>query len=444
MAARNRIDNHILRTLMKESKWTNQNLSLAVNRAAAEAGVIARYDRTSVSHWLSGSKPRPPVPVFVAEAFSRRLGRFVSATDLGWADAVPDAPMPASDMSPCVTALHDLATADLDPARRAWLCAQPFRVTWGAVSPPGDEPGAWSCPAETGRHGTEATAAIEMALSAFLSLDRAFGGGAARLALATYLANDVTTRCSDTRARRELLTAAAELTRLMAFKCFDSLQHNLAQRYYRMSLRLSTEAGDHLGYARTLCGMSAQASFLGHHAQAVQLADTAVGHASGRAPARIRALLLGHTAVAHAMSANHRTALSHLAQAERYLSEVDDVRTPDAQAAQADLAHRTGLVLTLLRDASRAEPWLHTSLRHRPEGERRSRMLTVHALADLQLRRGNLEQACATWESFLDDYPYMHSERVDCAFRSFRRKLGAYQAHPAASRVLHQSRQSGD
>jgi hypothetical protein len=36
-----------------------QALASAVNIAGAENGVVLRYDRTSVAHWLSGSRPSP-------------------------------------------------------------------------------------------------------------------------------------------------------------------------------------------------------------------------------------------------------------------------------------------------------------------------------------------------------------------------------------------------
>jgi TolA-binding protein len=82
-----------------------------------------------------------------------------------------------------------------------------------------------------------------------------------------------------------------------------------------------------------------------------------------------------------------------------------------------------GLTAAEKPSTSRAEPALFASLRHRPESERRSRMLTTHQLADVQLRRARPEQACTTWQRFLDDYSNMHSARISISFRRFRSRL---------------------
>ena len=76
-----------MRKLLAEASWTEAALARTVNKLAAEAGIQARYDRTSVSHWLSGIRPREPVPGLIAEAFGRRLGRMVTTGDAGLGSA---------------------------------------------------------------------------------------------------------------------------------------------------------------------------------------------------------------------------------------------------------------------------------------------------------------------------------------------------------------------
>ncbi|OEV05843.1 hypothetical protein AN216_01465, partial [Streptomyces oceani] len=75
--------NPTLRALLAETGWTQAAFALAIRRVAGEAGVPMRYDRASVAHWLRGSRPRPAVQRFMAEALSRRLARPVTVPELG-------------------------------------------------------------------------------------------------------------------------------------------------------------------------------------------------------------------------------------------------------------------------------------------------------------------------------------------------------------------------
>ena len=76
--------NDRLAALLREADWTNGELAHAVNTLGAAEGLSLRYDRTSVAHWLSGTRPRPPVPDLVAAALTQRTGRLVIAEDTGF------------------------------------------------------------------------------------------------------------------------------------------------------------------------------------------------------------------------------------------------------------------------------------------------------------------------------------------------------------------------
>ncbi|ARF72642.1 hypothetical protein B7C62_10410 [Kitasatospora albolonga] len=78
-----RTPNQALRFLLSEAGWSGARLAREVNALGAEQGTPLSYDRTSVAHWLAGSRPRRPVPALVAEALSRRLGRAVRVADTG-------------------------------------------------------------------------------------------------------------------------------------------------------------------------------------------------------------------------------------------------------------------------------------------------------------------------------------------------------------------------
>lgn len=437
MTPRNHMPNDLLRALLREARWTNHSFSLAVNRVAAEAGTRLRYDRTSVSHWLSGTRPRPPVPEFAAEALSRRLCRPVSAADTGLGGPTEEevtVPEPGSGLA----ALHRLTELDLNPRRRAALHDRPFRVDWLAVPPRRAHPDG-SHPRHDGKPEPGLVAALAAMTSAATTADQALGGGHARSVLVTYLANDVLgwlRSAPTTRACGQLVSRVATLTHLIGFKSFDDLRQYLAQRYYRVALLLADEVDDRTGQAVTLRAMSAQACFLGHHRHAAQLADAAIDRADSATPPGKRAVLLGQAAVAHAALLDRRAALARLVQAEKHLERAEDGPRSTALTDQADAAHLAGQALAFLRDHRQAEIALRASLRCRPEGERRSWLLTTHQLAELQLRRGNPDQACATWQRFLDECSAVRSARVRSALRSFPAHLWPYRDNALVDQVL--------
>ncbi|RKT54619.1 tetratricopeptide repeat protein [Saccharothrix australiensis] len=437
MRPRNRTPNDLLRALLREARWTNHSFALAVNRVAAETGARLHYDRTSVSHWLAGTRPRPPVPAFAAEALSRRLRRPVPPADTGLVD--PAAEDAVQDPASGLGALRRLVGLDLDPRRRAALRDHPFQVGWSAVPPWRERSGGARTPATAGGPEYGPVSALTVMTAAFAAADQAFGGGHARSALVAYLADDVLGRLRPAPAgdvREQLVSAASALTYLVGFMCFDDLHHHLAQHYFRTALHLVDEVGDSVGHSVALRGMSAQACFLGHHRHAARLADAAVDRAGGCAPPGTHAVLLGQAAVAHAALADRRAALDRLAAAERRLERADHASRPPGCTDRADVAHLAGQALALLGEHRQAEDALRASLRHRPEAERRSRLLTTHQLAELHLRRGNPEQACRIWQHFLDECSWVCSGRVRWALDSLWGRLQPFRANAVVHQAL--------
>ncbi|BFO20876.1 hypothetical protein SHKM778_72640 [Streptomyces sp. KM77-8] len=54
-----------------------------MDQLGLEHGLDLRYDKTSVTRWLRGQQPRGTTPALIAEVFTRRLGRRLTAQDLG-------------------------------------------------------------------------------------------------------------------------------------------------------------------------------------------------------------------------------------------------------------------------------------------------------------------------------------------------------------------------
>jgi hypothetical protein len=78
-----RAQNQRLASLIDEAGFSHAGLARRVDQLGLEHGLDLRYDKTSVTRWLRGQQPRGATPALIAEVFTRRLGRRLSAQDLG-------------------------------------------------------------------------------------------------------------------------------------------------------------------------------------------------------------------------------------------------------------------------------------------------------------------------------------------------------------------------
>lgn len=246
--------NDRLASLLAESGWNAADLARAINVLGTAQDIRLRYSRTSVAHWLAGSRPRSPVPELAAAAFSRRTGRLVTAWDTGLTPAPHHSGPPLLAVPPgkvnAMRYLTGLCREDLDPVRRARLARTPYRLTTQPSWSPDIIPESGPVPGqEQARYGRTATVADARALretaQTFAALAERHGGAPIRLPLAVYLA-DYAIRLLAAPARetvhRELLTATAQLTHLLARMTTDTGHPGLVQQHYTAALHLSREA----------------------------------------------------------------------------------------------------------------------------------------------------------------------------------------------------------
>ncbi|MEY9940388.1 hypothetical protein [Streptacidiphilus sp. MAP5-3] len=427
-----------LRALAQEAGWTGAELARAVNRAGAESGVELRYDRTSVAHWMAGTRPPTAVAALVAEALARGLRRRVTLADTGF--ATPGSPAPGAPpdhaRAPADT-FNQAATLTALDRSRALPYQREFEPDPVHTRPynPADAP-------PTRRVEAAHVRSAQAMLRSLAAVDTSFGGGHSRSALTGYL------RCSVAewlespaapRVRRDLLVVASQLASLAGFMCFDVEHQGTAQAYYRTAARLAVEADDAPGQAAALRALSMQAHHLGHRPQALELAEAAAAHAP-RLPALRAAAVLGQLAVAAAGRGDQRRALDTLAHSSELLSRAGSTESGDG-GGYHEAAHESqqAQVFAALGDVRAAIGALRRSLQQRPPGERRARAVTTDRLGTLLLEAGNLEQACASWHDFLDDYPLLHSGRADRALRSLRGRLRPFRTSVAGRTVLARS-----
>lgn len=426
-----------LRYLLAEAGWTEQKLATAVNAAGAEIGSRLSYDRTTVAHWLSGTRPREPTPGLLAEVFSRRLARRVTAAELGLAgppgDAGPTGRRPRKgDIGSALIRLH-APTGPRAASMPAYSLAD--------LEVPGWPEAADVLPARRLADRPRVTiadaGAAEHLARVLAAADEAFGGGHVRQATAAYLAADLAPKLyapMSPATRRRLFAVAMQLSYLCGFMYFDDQLHGLSQRYYHTALRLAAENGDQAGYVIALRAMSVQAYSLGHHRHARNLAETAASGVRRLGPRR-QAFLRGQLAVARAADGDRAGALASMTDAERRLEQATSASQLTGAYHIASLAHQQAAVQDLLGDRHGAITALDASIRHRPAGERRARAITLAFLGNLQMGAGYLDEAVSTFHLFLDDYPYLNSGRATAELRRLRSRLRPL-ARNATARTL--------
>ncbi|GGT25344.1 hypothetical protein [Streptomyces purpureus] len=456
-----RIPNRQLAALIAEAGFSNAGLARRVDQLGLEHGLDLRYDKTSVTRWLRGQQPRGTTPALIAEVFTRRLGRRLSAQDLGLDACAPvyaglefaATPEEAVDIvgglwrkdSGSHAELRKIAftPAGLVVPSRDWLIGRPDdRVGRGDPGPAGLRVPAQGRPSVPRQRTTDRgpgqrvsggdIAALRSVGELFRTLDHAYGGGHARQALVRYLEHEAEPMLRGTYGEtvgRRLFAAAADLTRLAGWTSYDIAAHGLAQRYFVQALRLSQAAGDRAYGSYVLITMSRQAVYLGHGREAVQLARVAQQGVGSAAPPVVQALLHGVEARGHAVLGEVRACSASLARAERALEAArpgDEVPYWARNFDEGQLADEFGHCHRDLQQFRAAAQHAERSLQLRSPAYARSRLFCRIVLATARLGLGELDQACALGAEAAQQASEMRSARAVEYVRDFERRLEPY------------------
>ncbi|MFI8516622.1 regulator [Streptomyces sp. NPDC085481] len=466
-----RIPNRQLAALIAEAGFSNAGLARRVDQLGLEHGLDLRYDKTSVTRWLRGQQPRGTTPALIAEVFTRRLGRRLSAQDLGLDACAPvyaglefaATPEEAVDIvsglwrkdSGSHAELRKIAftPAGLVVPSRDWLIGRADeRVArgepGGAGATAGDPrvpaQGRFSVPRQRGtdrgpgqRVSSGDIAALRSVGELFRTLDHAYGGGHARQALVRYLEHEAEPMLRGTYGEnvgRRLFAAAADLTRLAGWTSYDIAAHGLAQRYFVQALRLAQAAGDRAYGSYVLITMSHQAVYLGHGREAVQLARVAQQGVGSAAPPVVQALLHSVEARGHGVLGESRACGASLARAERALEAArpgDEAPHWARAFDEAQLADEFGHCHRDLQQYRAAAQHAERALQLRAPGFARSRLFCRVVLASARLALGELDQACALGAEAAQQASEMRSARAVEYVRDFERRLEPYRDAPA-------------
>ncbi|GHH31038.1 regulator [Streptomyces lanatus] len=455
-----RTPNRQLAALIAEAGFSNAGLARRVDQLGLEHGLDLRYDKTSVTRWLRGQQPRGTTPALIAEVFTRRLGRRLTAQDLGLDACAPvyaglefaATPEEAVDIvsglwrkdSGSHAELRKIAftPAGLVVPSRDWLIGRADEKV--ARGEPLTRIPAQSRPVAVPRQRNQAErgpgqkvtggdiAALRSVGELFRSLDDMYGGGHARQALVRYLEHECEPMLRGTygeQTGRRLFAAAADLTRLAGWTSYDIAAHGLAQRYFVQSLRLAQAAGDRPYGSYVLVTMSRQAVYLGHGREAVQLARVAQQGVGSGAPPVVQALLHACEARGHGVLGEVRACTASLVRAERSLEAArpgDDVPYWARFFDEAQLADEFGHCHRDLQQFRAAAQHAERSLQLRAPAYARSRLFSRVVLASARLGLGELDQACALGAEAAGAAAEMRSVRAVEYVRDFERRLEPY------------------
>ncbi|MET9380823.1 regulator [Streptomyces sp. NPDC002928] len=456
-----RTPNRQLAALIAEAGFSNAGLARRVDQLGLEHGLDLRYDKTSVTRWLRGQQPRGTTPALIAEVFTRRLGRRLSAQDLGLDACAPvyaglefaGTPEEAIDIvsglwrkdSGSHAELRKIAftPAGLVVPSRDWLIGRPDEKV-ARSEPPARVPaqGRPAVPRQRGQGQSERgpgqrvtggdIAALRSVGELFRTLDDAYGGGHARQALVRYLEHECEPMLRGTygeQTGRRLFAAAADLTQLAGWTSYDIAAHGLAQRYFVQALRLAQAAGDRAYGSFVLVTMSRQAVYLAHGREAVQLARVAQQGVGTNAPPVVQALLHSVEARAHGVLGEVRACTSSLVRAERALEAArtgDEVPYWARFFDEAQLADEFGHCHRDLQQFRAAAQHAERSLQLRAPSFARSRVFCRIVLASARLGLGELDQACQLGAEAAGQAAEMRSVRAIEYVRDFERRLEPY------------------
>lgn len=428
--------------------------STAVTNMGARLRAL-RHRRGMTLEVLAGLSGKTAAYLSMIENGKRPLDRYSLIVSLANALGVPPADLapgasadgatPVTRFGPespqwCTDPLVDLAElgrVDLhaDPDRRRVLAGAVYSAASAALPDPtwwqaqGDLPLAQ--PSGNGRVGPEDVLAVQQLASAFSRMDQRLGGGHGRKALAQYLHCDaaalLTGGFASEQVQRDMFTAVGELAYLSGWMAFDNGEHTLAQRYFRLALKLAARAENPPLAGHILRAMAHQAMDLDLPALGLELSAASIeGQRYLSAIPRERALLGVVHARALAVTGHKQAAAKALLKAEDDLTSArTDTGEPHRASffGEASLAHETGRTLQAHGEIKNAIGQFQRSVHTRGAAYRRTHAVTLGYLGATHISTGDIDEACATWSMALDviEDGAIYSRRAQRTINDMRR-----------------------
>ncbi|MFE0777804.1 sporulation protein [Streptomyces sp. NPDC058861] len=452
MARSSREANEDLARLAEEAGASRKWIAARVNQIGAEHGVALRYEHTSVSRWVNlGMVPRGRVPEFVAAALAERLGRSVTAEDIGMCMA-PDSGRSMGLDFPRDPAdgVRVAATYWRAVDRRNFLTNGGFALSafttpvtrW--LSRPAAEPPSGRGARQVGRSDIEELWAASDEARLW---DSKFGGGNWKTSSVTH--------CLTTRAApllqgtyteavgRELFTATAELSRVVGWAAFDIGQHEVAQARFIQALSLARAAGDIETGCYVLSTMALQTLLRGYPEHAADMAEGAYERARGHAAPRVLAFAKLAEARAHARAGNASAAGTALAASEGLLESVRPGSHDPEHLAYFTHARLATDAIEIHRDLKKPRAALRWARLADPMPAARFTRATgirLAVLASSHLQNGDLDHGLQAAAQATDILRSVQSTRARSYLHAITGDLAPWAADSRAKEFIHRPR----
>ncbi|NEA53561.1 hypothetical protein G3I60_05170 [Streptomyces sp. SID13666] len=424
--------NELLREAIEQAGLSYGQVARGVQLVAKETGDSVSTTRAGVLKWVRGAKPGPATAGYVAEVLSRRLGRRVTAAQLALsADGQTSDELGLRLGPDPVETLAMLGRADME--RRSFLTGAAYSVAAAALPLGASGEYAQMAKERAGTAGRAEITAVQDMTRVLTEMDERHGGRHGRSAVVSYLTKDVLPLCRVSwrtdELRREMLSAAASLTMLVAWKAYDAGEHGLCQRYYLQAYNLTQEAENGAHSAFVLRGMAHHGLNIGRPEHSLEQAGQALSLADGKVDQATLSLLIVCHARTLAANGQRTDALREADKArEIALRGHDADRLPNWTSlwgpTMATIDAHTAKILSATGDAASAEKFYASSATGRDTtAYRRVNGITTAQLGGAQVQQGHIEQACATWGRSLELMDGVASARTIGQVASMRRSL---------------------
>ena len=272
---------------------------------------------------------------------------------------------------------------------------------------------------------------IREAIQAFRVLDNRLGGGRIRPTVVSYLHADIApllreARCTDG-VRRQLFSAAAELSQLCGWQAHDLEMQGLAQRYLVQALSMARFAQDDGLGGEILAAMSQQAVYVAQADQGIDMAHAAHAAARRAGLGVLRTETLVMEAHGHALRQDAASCARALRRAEVVFDQASSSDVPlwldyfDEAYFAAKFAH----CFRVLGQAGLAEKYALRSLDMNPDYAR-GKAFNVALLAMSYSLQGEVEQGCERGRQAVDLAGGLDSARAVSYIREVLRCLAPY------------------
>lgn len=424
-----------LRAARKAKSWTVTQLIHALNKAAEPQGIRLMSPaslKVAISRWENGhTKPD--------DLHSRLLAEVL---DIPQTSAVLDRGL-EYQQDPAVSVSLLYALADSDIHNDATLLSTPTQTAFDAqvvtgylfAHSPALEPESFGA-----IRSVLMAERIRQTAAAMMASDFEHGGGHVRRALLNFFRAEVVPQLKayhPEHVRREIFSAAAEVTQLLGWSAYDAGRHQAAVRYFVQGLKLAEEAHDHLLGARLLANLSHQANFLGRFSEAVMYARASQSALRGRGTKTVETMCVMMEARGLASLADQRGAAAAIHRAEQLFEQ----RTGNEPTwiSYYDPAELSGDAAHCFRDLRIApQTTMFTAAALTPETPPRTRAFIQMVSAEAALFGGDLEEAGFLAAEAVKNGDGLQSARYIRYLADFRQALPRTAAgHPALEEFTH-------